>query len=85
MVHHVPGSAELGKGASLAYSSHPEASALLFWMFLDVAPFWPAAYIFLFSPHCPCILCVCVLSKVSEFKHFNYDFNYVNPFSYSPS
>ena len=83
MVHHVPGSAEFRKRASLAYSSDPEASSLLFRVFLDVARFWPEAYISLCSAHCHCTCCV--LPKVSEFKHFNYSFNYANPSSYFPS
>lgn len=33
--------------------------------------------------HCRCTFCG--LPEVSEFKHFNYNFNYVNPFSYFPS
>lgn len=54
MVRHVPGSAEFRKGAALAYSSRPEASSLLFWVFLDVSPIWPEASILLCSTHCQC-------------------------------
>lgn len=69
--------------ASLAYSAHPEASSLLFWVFLDVSPVWPEADSFLCSTHCRCLFCG--LPKVSEFKHFNYNFNYGNLFCYFPS